>query len=69
MAEPRVLSPEGDQQEQIGAKRMRIVELGPKPEVPNFAQPPVAGAAAAVAVEGLRAHPESAFFVGTDPRA
>ncbi len=60
MAEPHVLSPEGDQ-DQIGAKRMRSVELGPKPEVPNFVQPPVTGAASAVDVEGLRAHTDSAF--------
>jgi len=40
---------------------MRVVELGPKPEVPNFVQPPVTGAASAVDVEGLRAHTDSAF--------
>ncbi len=60
VAEPRVLSPDGDQ-DKIGAKRMRVVELGPKPEVPNFVHPPVTGAASAVDVEGLRAHTDSAF--------
>ena len=40
---------------------MKVVNLGPKPEVPTFEQPPVTGAASAVDVEGLRTHTESAF--------
>ena len=60
MAEPRVLSPDGDA-DQIGAKRMRVVELGPQPNVPTFVQPPVVGAASASDMEGLRAHTQSAF--------
>ena len=59
VAEPHVLSPDGEQ-DGIGAKRMRVVEL-PKVEVPKFVQPPVTGAASAVDVEGLRAHTDSAF--------